>query len=150
MHARVARSTRGARTGGGLGGRAATEPVGAGLPLTRDSDRIATLSRMDRKVDEGRTFSWDEAVWRNAPMLHHDYSKVQEAIEDESTWACVRYLMRRMADGPLFPVADDRFRHPGEEAIRDALKIHPGADRALVRAYFNFRPAGREAEGSTP
>lgn len=74
-------------------------------------------------------------------MIHHDYSKVQEAIEDESTWACVRYLMRQMADGPLFPVADDRFRHPGEEAIRDALEIHPGADRALVRAYFNFRPA---------
>lgn len=73
-------------------------------------------------------------------MIHHDYTKVQAAIYDESTWACIRYLGRQMVEEP-FPVADERFRHPGEETIREALEIHPGADRALVRAYFNFRPA---------
>ncbi|MCC6230048.1 MAG: hypothetical protein IT432_12590 [Phycisphaerales bacterium] len=75
-------------------------------------------------------------------MIHHDYTKVQEAIADESTWACIRYLQRQMMADGLFPVADERFRHPGEEAIRDAIDVHPGADRALVRAYFNFRPEG--------
>lgn len=75
-------------------------------------------------------------------MIHHDYSKVQESIHDDSTWACIRYLGRQMVADGLFPVADERFRHPGEEAIRDALDIHPGADPALVRAYFNFRPEG--------
>lgn len=72
-------------------------------------------------------------------MNHHNYDKVLEARADESTWACIRYLGRQMVAEP-FPVAEERFRHPGEETIREALEIHPGADRALVRAYFNFRP----------
>lgn len=74
-------------------------------------------------------------------MIHHDYSRVLEARADDSTWACIRYLGKAMVADP-FPVADERFRHPGEETIREALEIHPGADRALVRAYFNFRPEG--------
>lgn len=72
--------------------------------------------------------------------IHHDYGRVQEAIADEPTWKCVRALHEMMAAGPLFPVADDRFRSPREETIRDVLELHPGADRGLVRAYFNFRP----------
>jgi hypothetical protein len=68
---------------------------------------------------------------------HHDYSKVQEALACDSTRACIFYLGENMV---LFPVADGRYRHPGEEAIRDALEIHPGADPALLRAYFTFRP----------
>lgn len=73
--------------------------------------------------------------------IHHDYSKVQEALADDSTRECVFHLLRTMGEGPLFPVKDERFRSPGEETIRDALEIHPGADRELVRAYFTFRPA---------
>jgi hypothetical protein len=73
--------------------------------------------------------------------IHHDYSKVQEALADESTRECVFDLLRMVGEGPLFPVKDERFRHPGEETIREALEIHPGADRELVRAYFTYRPA---------
>lgn len=74
-------------------------------------------------------------------MIHHDYSKVQEAIHDESTWACIDY---QPSDGCRWavPRCDERVRHPAKEAIRDALKIQPGADPVLVRAYFNFRPEG--------
>lgn len=45
-----------------------------------------------------------------------------------------------MGEGPVFPVADERFRHPGEETPREMLELHPGEDRALVRAYFTYRP----------
>ncbi|KAA0214449.1 MAG: hypothetical protein DYG94_11245 [Leptolyngbya sp. PLA3] len=75
-------------------------------------------------------------------MIHHNYHKVLEARACESTWACIRYLGKAMVADGLFPVADERFHHPGEETICEAMEIHPGADRALVRAYFNFRPEG--------
>lgn len=76
--------------------------------------------------------------------IPQDTGGARGAIHDDSTRACVRCLGRQSVADGLFPVADERFRHPGEEAIRDALEIHPGADRASVRAYFNFRPAGRD------
>lgn len=84
-----------------------------------------------------------EAVRRLAPIrTHSNYVRVEEALANNSTRACIRYLLAEIRDGPSLPVTDDRLRSPGEEAIRDALEIHPGADRALVRDYFAFRRGG--------
>lgn len=63
---------------------------------------------------------------------HHDYSKVQEAMGDESTWECVKFILRRMRAGEIIG-AD-------EAVLRDAVELHPGADRELLRAYFTFKP----------
>lgn len=71
---------------------------------------------------------------------HHNAERWAEARDDPSTWACIEYLGNRMAVEEPFPVADERFRHPGIEAIEEALEIHPGADRALVRDFFTYRP----------
>lgn len=73
---------------------------------------------------------------------HHDYSKVQEAIAAESTFACAMHLNGRLAHDLEFEVADDRFRTSFEEAIRETLESFPGADPGLVRAHFAFRPLG--------
>lgn len=53
-----------------------------------------------------------------------------------------RHRLKAVAAGRNRRAAGERFRHPGEETIRETLKLHPGADQALVRAYFNFRPEG--------
>jgi hypothetical protein len=76
---------------------------------------------------------------RCALKTHNNYARVQEAMADESTWACIRELLARLGDDPG-DVADPRYRSPGEETIRDTLTVHPGADGALVRAYFLYRP----------
>ena len=73
---------------------------------------------------------------------HHDASLFAAARADESSLECIIYLADRMVLDGFFPIADDRFRHPGIEAIEEALEIHPGADRDLVRGYFSYRPKG--------
>src|SRR5690606_29550640 len=63
-----------------------------------------------------------------APMkFHHDYSRVQEAIEDPETWRCIRWIQGEMREGRIIG-ADDA-------VLREAAELHPGADRGLVRAY---------------
>lgn len=64
--------------------------------------------------------------------FHHDYIRVQEAMEDECTWACIKFILGRMRDGEIIG-ADEAVR-------RDAAELHPGADRQLVRDYFTFKP----------
>ncbi|MFI4892374.1 MAG: hypothetical protein ACIAQ0_02905 [Phycisphaerales bacterium JB058] len=63
---------------------------------------------------------------------HSNYELVTEAMHDEPTWACIRFIHGRMRDGEIIG-ADD-------EVLRDAVELHPGADRDLLRAYFTFRP----------
>lgn len=64
--------------------------------------------------------------------FHSNYELVCDAIDDPETWACIRYIHGRMRDGEIIG-AD-------EEVRRDAVELHPGADRDLLRAYFTFRP----------
>lgn len=66
--------------------------------------------------------------------IHHDYSLVEEALGDEATFECIMYIQSEQ--GALRIIGVD------EDVLRQAAELHPGADRALVRAYFNFRPEG--------
>tara|TARA_R110002096_G_scaffold344921_7_gene538207 strand:+ start:173108 stop:173347 length:240 start_codon:yes stop_codon:yes gene_type:complete len=73
---------------------------------------------------------------------HHNLERYREAGADESTAACIKYLKDTMRADGMFPIADDRFRHPGIEAIEEAIESHPGADRGLVKDYWTYRPRG--------
>jgi hypothetical protein len=64
--------------------------------------------------------------------FHHNYSRVQEAIEDPETWRCIRWIQGEMREGRIIG-ADDA-------VLREAAELHPGVDRDLLRDYFWFRP----------
>lgn len=63
---------------------------------------------------------------------HSDYARVQEALGDESTRDCILYIRREQAELRVIGV--------DEAVIREALELHPGADRELLRAFFTYRP----------
>lgn len=69
--------------------------------------------------------------------FHADYSLVGEALEDEPTRDCIMAIQSRMRAGEIIG-AD-------HAVIADAAELHPGADRALVRAFFTYRPRGVRA-----
>lgn len=63
---------------------------------------------------------------------HSDYSRVEEALADDSTRDCILYIRREQFHNRIIGV--------DEAAIRDAVELHPGADRELLRAFFTYRP----------
>lgn len=63
---------------------------------------------------------------------HSDNSRVAEALSDDATLACI--LRIRREQGALRVIGVD------EEVIREAVELHPGADRELLRGFFTFRP----------
>ena len=67
-------------------------------------------------------------------MKHHsDYSRVEEALGDEATFECIMFIQNEQRALRVIGV--------DEEVLREAVELHPGADRALVRAYFTYWPA---------
>ncbi len=73
---------------------------------------------------------------------HGDYSRVPEAIPSPRTWACIAYILGELGG--------DRIISTDEAELRDAVELHPGADRDLLRDYFTYRnppPDRREAPG---
>lgn len=63
---------------------------------------------------------------------HSDYSLVAEALADDATRACIGYIRREQYHLRVIGV--------DEAVIRDAVELHPGADRELLRAFFTYRP----------
>lgn len=62
---------------------------------------------------------------------HSDYSRVAEALADDSTRDCILYIRREQAALRVIGV--------DEEVLREAVELHPGADRELLRGFFTYR-----------
>jgi len=63
---------------------------------------------------------------------HSDYARVEEALGDEATRDCILYIRREQAELRIIGV--------DEEVLREAVELHPGADRELLRGFFTYRP----------